>query len=404
MCTYHRLHISVLAQIALLERKHAICTHSRRKCACSQSVLDHTLQSTVFAMGQAWSRDDENRTFTGVSQPKLSVRTVVVPPGIETIGPEAFRNCKQLVSIELPETLTRIERAAFCGCSSLTSLKLPSNITHICDNAFQSCSGLVSVVLPDTVKFIGKQAFQCCSRLTSIALPKGTTLVRPGTFQLCGLKSVTLPDTITSIGKDGFSGCHDLTSITLPNTVTNIGRLAFSKSGLTSFTCPKALTSIGEHAFLNCTFLSAITLSDSLTSIGKEAFAYCNHKRVYTEPRKDHQPEHKGSPFIVTLSKNSKLTDMGIRIFIRTFVQKFILRPPTSRRAFIAWSVGHSRHRSNWQLTTVKHVRNVLRLITSFAILRPREFEAPFPKFEFDSDPKIFRVLNALMVKVSDRW
>ena len=45
----------------------------------------------------------------------------------------------------------------------------------------------------------------------------------------------------------------------------------------------------------------------------------------------------------------------------------FAPRVPT---AFIAWAVGSSRHRTNWQLTTLKQTRNVLHLITQLALER----------------------------------
>ena len=38
--------------------------------------------------------------------------------------------------------------------------------------------------------------------------------------------------------------------------------------------------------------------------------------------------------------------------------------------ALIAWVVANSRNRTNWQITTVEHLRNVLRLITELAVER----------------------------------
>ena len=45
-------------------------------------------------------------------------------------------------------------------------------------------------------------------------------------------------------------------------------------------------------------------------------------------------------------------------------------RPPPPSEAFIAWAVGSSRNRANWQLTILKRMRNVLRLITSLSLKR----------------------------------
>lgn len=39
-----------------------------------------------------------------------------------------------------------------------------------------------------------------------------------------------------------------------------------------------------------------------------------------------------------------------------------------SRLAFIAWVVGSSRNRDNWELTNLNQVRNTLRLITALAM------------------------------------
>jgi len=43
---------------------------------------------------------------------------------------------------------------------------------------------------------------------------------------------------------------------------------------------------------------------------------------------------------------------------------------PRLSGAFIAWAVGSMRNRVNWQLTTLKQSRNVLRLITALALER----------------------------------
>merc|ERR1712037_342895 len=97
-------------------------------------------------------------------------------------------------------------------------------------------------------------------------------------------------------------------------------------SGLTALTLPHDLVSVGKRAFAYCTALTAVTLPHTLTSVGKRAFANC------------------------------------------TALTSVVFRPPVSRGAFIAWAVGSSRNRANWQLTTVMRLRNVLRLITTLAM------------------------------------
>merc|ERR1712224_525870 len=105
-----------------------------------------------------------------------------------------------------------------------------------------------------------------------------------------------------------FRDCSALTSLTLPDSVTHIGESAFSGcSGLTSLVLPLALVSAGRCAFKNST---------SLTSV------------VFPLPVSG-----------VTCS-------------------------------FTTWAVGSSRNRTNWQLTRLKQLRNVLRLITALTVER----------------------------------
>lgn len=61
-----------------------------------------------------------------------------VPRGVTTIGGEAFLNCKSLVSITFPDTLTSIGPYAFISCG-LQTLVLPHALTDIQEGAFCNC-------------------------------------------------------------------------------------------------------------------------------------------------------------------------------------------------------------------------------------------------------------------------
>lgn len=50
-----------------------------------------------------------------------------LPPLITTL-PTAFRNCKGMFSIELPDNISNIEAAAFEGCMSLRNISIPQDI------------------------------------------------------------------------------------------------------------------------------------------------------------------------------------------------------------------------------------------------------------------------------------
>lgn len=145
----------------------------------------------------------------------------------------AFRHCRSLTSITIPNSVTSIGGDAFYGCSSLTSIIIPNSVTSIGYYAFRNCNGLQSITIPNSVTIICDFAFSGCSSLTSITIPNSVTSIGEGAFYKCiSLTSVTIPNSVTSIGREAFYGCSGLISVTIPNSVKEISYLAFSE-------CPK---------------------------------------------------------------------------------------------------------------------------------------------------------------------
>ena len=102
-------------------------------------------------------------------------------------------------------------------------------VTSIRGNAFSDCSDLVSVDIPAGVTSIGDYAFYYCSSLTYVDIPNGVTSIGYGAFSDCSsLVSVDIPDGVKSIGGDAFSYCSSLESVTLGSGVETIGDYAFS--------------------------------------------------------------------------------------------------------------------------------------------------------------------------------
>ena len=97
--------------------------------------------------------------------------SVILPDTLIYIGDDAFENCQSLVSIIIPESVTYIGRGAFFDCISLTSVSLPNNIESIERSTFMNCSLLTSINIPESVKFIFYQAFRNCSNLLEVNLP-----------------------------------------------------------------------------------------------------------------------------------------------------------------------------------------------------------------------------------------
>ena len=109
-------------------------------------------------------------------------------------------------------------------------------------------------------------------------------------------------------------------------------------------------TTLSSGAFAGCFGLDSLNLPANIKSIGLLAFAEC--KRMLS----------------VELPIDVKVGDGAFANCTVLSSVRFKLRVSY---AFLAWALGNSRNRSNWQITTLRGLRNVLRLIAILAIERP---------------------------------
>lgn len=121
-----------------------------------------------------------------------------------------------LVSIQLPPTVTSIEEGAFNNCVSLKSIQLPDAITKIGKSAFALCAYLTTIQLPSSLITIGSKAFDFCG-FTSLRLPAGLQTINASAFnQSYALTTVTFQGTPTSMESTAFDSCSKLTTINVP--------------------------------------------------------------------------------------------------------------------------------------------------------------------------------------------
>ena len=71
---------------------------------------------------------------------------VTIPEGIETISPNAFKNCETMHSVEIPASVKTIGCGAFSNCINLKSVVILDSVKKIGSSAFANCENLEAVV------------------------------------------------------------------------------------------------------------------------------------------------------------------------------------------------------------------------------------------------------------------
>lgn len=84
---------------------------------------------------------------------KVTLKMIILPVNINSIGSEAFHYCRGSESL---------------GYSGLSSISIPNSVTKIGSYAFDHCTGMTYAIIGSSVTSIGIYAFNNCSALTAI--------------------------------------------------------------------------------------------------------------------------------------------------------------------------------------------------------------------------------------------
>lgn len=146
------------------------------------------------------------------------LRNVMLSRGIWRINEDAFRDCRNLKTITLPDSLIQIGSFAFHNCKSLERIVIPDGVKRIESYAFSGCENLQEIVIPASVDSMGINIFQDCSLLKKVIFSGNLRIINDGMFRGCKkLQSIVLPADAIKIGKEVFRGCVSLSNILLPN-------------------------------------------------------------------------------------------------------------------------------------------------------------------------------------------
>lgn len=220
---------------------------------------------------------------------------VVIPPDIEYIGAECFRDNKKVCCIKMSEEVRVIGTDAFRACKKLKWCEMPGveyigygafatsgiesvalpKLREIPGNLFENCKHLDKVIFPNSsleIQFDSGRIFTNCEKLTEVegSLPFRT--ISKAAFQNCkNLKSITLSEGTEVIGNAAFQNCTALCNVKLPQSIRVIEPNAFTNTALKEMILPDNIEKISAKAIVDVTL---IVSQDSITH------QYCVTKKL----------------------------------------------------------------------------------------------------------------------------
>jgi hypothetical protein len=249
-----------------------------------------------------------------------NITKVTLPNGVKDFQ---FLNFTSLISVNIPNSVTKLNGDVFGGCTSLATVTIPNSVTSIGSMVFDGCINLKSITIPASVTSISQDAFNGCTSLTSVTF-SGSTLSSFSTNAFRGLGDLRLkyfdggagtytrPANGTTWTKSASAAAAPATAapaaaetaglaftainsnkeysvakgtvttgaVVIPASynnlpVTEIADKAFNGTQITAVTIPDSVKTIGARAFMDCASLTSVTIGKGVTSIGNMAFGNC---------------------------------------------------------------------------------------------------------------------------------
>lgn len=143
----------------------------------------------------------------------------------------AFKCCKKLKKITIPDSVLFFENEVFSGCSKLTDIKISNKIASIGKLCFEDCIEMEKIKIPSEYYiYVDKKCFQNCTSLTKVTIDTNKVTIENDIFTGCMSFTVLIIDT-----KDQkfshFSSVpyRTVTHVIIPENVRRLSEKCFMK-------------------------------------------------------------------------------------------------------------------------------------------------------------------------------
>ena len=235
--------------------------------------------------------NEENPYLALVSMASEDAETVTIHPDTVVVCGSAMKSCSSLRELVFPDGVVSIGSFALSCCSSLETVYIPESVESIGLKAFEHCDSLLNIVVSDKsphFKSVDGSLFShdgtrlikytAGQNVSSYSIPNGVLIIEDYAFENAKqLTEVVLSDSVEEIGHSAFIHCENLRNIQLGNSLKRIGGVAFGFcSSLTAITIPDSVEELSYSVFSYCDNLESVVIGSGVIQLDKWIFEDCD--------------------------------------------------------------------------------------------------------------------------------
>ena len=220
-----------LKTIIFLGDKTSLCGKSFSSCSISEVILPENSNYTIID-NCILSKDRTKLVYC------FGGKNLKIPYGVTEIQEGAFWYNKTTTTINIPNTVTRLDSDAISQCNKLENIVITASVEVLGNKAFFYCHNLRSLVfLGDHITLDGSRVFGFCGKLQSVVLPAATFQTEKNVakrtsaaFEYCSnLQTFVFSEGTKEIPSGFFIMCKKLKNVYIPTSIKAIDETAFSR-------------------------------------------------------------------------------------------------------------------------------------------------------------------------------
>ena len=257
-----------------------------------ESLTSFTIPTSVYVLGEgAFAGCTNLEKFEGSDVfVKYDGKAIVCDGTLICVLPKDDRDRNSLIYNinEIDEAITKLGEFCFSGCENMVRVNIPANISKINNSAFENCTSLYEIHFSgSTPPEIGDNVFNGISEDYKIFVPEEHFLKYFEKWSDKNFISHVYPkpvdngiiyygDTLNLPNQQSIKYA-DETYYKITNVDTNFTESYFTgQENITKVILGESISKIGKEAFKGCTKLEYIYLSDSITEFNNQCFYNCS--------------------------------------------------------------------------------------------------------------------------------